>query len=179
MFVLTGDSHSCVNLNVRCSSAVSLFLLETQTVGAQCAQVGEFTFATVAVYWFLWQSLRCQRWKISLCTQRTRWQWGIHADFPVYLFINRRFAPQLRLRGLFSPVSPPEVLDSGTSGTTSVTHAHACTVASASPCAYHEWVSLWGTVKARGRMKGGVEGSGDHGKTDPLLIGLVRESSGF
>lgn len=36
-----------------------------------------------------------------------------------------------------------------------------------------------GTVKVRGRMKGGVEGSGDDGKTDLILIVLVRESSGF
>lgn len=36
-----------------------------------------------------------------------------------------------------------------------------------------------GTLKAGGRMKGGVEGPGDRGKADPILIGLVRESSGF
>lgn len=36
-----------------------------------------------------------------------------------------------------------------------------------------------GTEKVRGRMEGGVQGSGDDGKADPVLIGLVRESSGF
>lgn len=35
------------------------------------------------------------------------------------------------------------------------------------------------TVKAGGRMKGGVQDSWDHGKADPILIVLVRESSGF
>lgn len=36
-----------------------------------------------------------------------------------------------------------------------------------------------GTVKAGGRMKGGAEGSWDRGEADPILIGVVRESSGF
>lgn len=107
-FFLQGATHQFESKVSHCNEC--LFLLETQTVEAQCALVGGFTFAAVSVYWFLWRSHRCYRWKISLCTQT--WQWGSHADCSIYLFIYSHFPPwPCTLKGLLSPVSPPEVWD--------------------------------------------------------------------
>lgn len=154
-----------------CHSSCSRHRQPAQTLRAL---LSEFTFATVAAYWFLWQSHRCCRWRNSVCTQRARGQQSVHADWCAYLFINRRCAPQLCLTGPLSPVSPPEVWGSGEFG-----HTHTHTVAY-TPHSCLPWMSeTTGTVKAGGRMKGGVEASRDHGEADPLLISLVRESSGF
>lgn len=87
------------------------------------------------------------------------------------------------LRGLVSPVSPHEV--SGTvrrlvSDLSWVYLIKECSPKSLSPSLSSPWMrEAAGTEKVRGRMEGGVQGSGDDGKADPVLIGLVRESSGF
>lgn len=59
------------------------------------------------------------------------------------------------------------------------TNAHTYTVANTSHSCLPWMSETVMTVKAGGRMKGGVEDSWDHGKADPILIVLVRESSSF
>lgn len=182
--LLCNWQYCCINLILRSLCYECLFLCEAQIGGGGTVCTGGRIHLCNSSYLLI----RLTVTQVLAMEDQPLWvrgQWGVNADWCVYLFINRQFAIQLCLRVLFSPVSPPEVWDRAVFGIRSVlgmqdhANAHAHIRSSIHLTLMPTMNETVMTVKAGGRMKGGVQDSWDHGKADPILIVLVRESSGF
>lgn len=130
----TEQKHSCgINMNVICvslSNTSSCFKTQTASVTAARAAGRVHLCNSSCLLIPLTVTQVFGEGRSASALKESEDSGGTRADWRVYLFINRRFAPPLCLGGPFSPVSPPEVCDSDTFGIRSVlgdAGSHKCT----------------------------------------------------